>query len=102
SPKKLTGINSFFSALIYNEYRFKRRGEIDMKKAVFQLEPLTCPSCVKKIETAITKTDGVDEVKVLFNAGKVRTTLDKYVTDTENIVKVIEKLRYKVESKKVS
>src|SRR5699024_10960954 len=101
-PQKLTGINSFFSALIYNEDRFKRRGEIDMKKAVFQLEPLTCPSCVKKIETALTKTDGVDEVKVLFNAGKVRTTFAASVTEAAKVGKWIETLRYKVESKKVS
>lgn len=73
-----------------------------MKKAVFQLEPLTCPSCVKKIETALTKTEGVDDVKVLFNAGKVRTTFDQSVTEAENIGKVIEKLGYKVEGKKVS
>ena len=26
-----------------------------MAKAVFQLEPLTCPSCIKKIETTLIK-----------------------------------------------
>ncbi|MFB4473969.1 heavy-metal-associated domain-containing protein, partial [Oceanobacillus caeni] len=34
-----------------------------MKTIKFQLEPLTCPSCIKKIETKLGKMDGVEEAK---------------------------------------
>ncbi|MEH6907592.1 heavy-metal-associated domain-containing protein, partial [Neobacillus drentensis] len=37
-----------------------------MSKAVYQLESLTCPSCIKKIETTLNKTNGVESTKVLF------------------------------------
>lgn len=41
-----------------------------MKKAVYQLGTLTCPSCIKKIEMALESTEGVNLVKVLFNLEK--------------------------------
>ena len=47
-----------------------------MSKAVFQLEPLTCPSCIKKIETTLNKTTGVESAKVLFNSSKVKMEFD--------------------------
>jgi copper chaperone len=46
----------------------------------FQLEQLTCPSCVKKIEAALTKQEGVSEVKVLFTSSKVKVSHHDPVT----------------------
>lgn len=73
-----------------------------MKKAVYQLEPLTCPSCIKKIETAVGNTKGVELVKVLFNSGKVRTEYDDSLIDAEKIGKIIGELGYPVIKTKVS
>jgi len=73
-----------------------------MAKAEFQLEPLTCPTCVKKIETALTKTKGVDSVKVLFNSSKVKTEFDDAQTDAETLKHTIENLGYSVSSSKSS
>ncbi len=73
-----------------------------MKKAVFGLEPLGCPSCVKKIENTIGKMDGVKEVKVLFNSNKVRAQFDEDIVQAEQIHEVITKLGYPVLSQKVS
>lgn len=73
-----------------------------MTKAVFQLEPLTCPSCVKKIETALVKTAGVTEARVLFNSGKVKTVFDKSVIEAEGVSMIIQKLGYPVIKIKVS
>ena len=41
-----------------------------MKSATIQLEALTCPSCLQKIESAVKSVGGVvqDSVKVMFNA----------------------------------
>jgi len=73
-----------------------------MKKAVYQLEPLTCPSCIKKIETAVGKTEGVQLVKVLFNSGKVKAEFDASKVAAEQVAQVIEKLGYPVINTKVS
>lgn len=35
-----------------------------MKTVKFQMEALTCPSCIKKIEATLSKQDGVKEAKV--------------------------------------
>jgi len=67
-----------------------------MKKTVFQLEPLTCPSCVKKIENTLLKTKGVDSVKVLFNSSKVRVDFDDSQISTEQLRNIIIKLGYDV------
>lgn len=78
------------------------KGGINMTKAVYQLEPLTCPSCVKKIETALDKTNGVKLAKVLFNSGKVKTEFDDTLTNAEELANVIQKLGYPVIKTKVS
>lgn len=64
-----------------------------------QLETLTCPSCLQKIENAIKNLDGIDaeSIKALFNARKVRTNFDDDVISIEKIEKVIETLGYEVE-----
>ncbi|MFD1929574.1 heavy-metal-associated domain-containing protein [Sporosarcina siberiensis] len=73
-----------------------------MKKGVFSLEPLSCPTCIKKIESTLSKMDGVQEVKVLFNSNKVRTQFDEEVVSADKIQETIVKLGYPVVSQKVS
>jgi copper chaperone len=73
-----------------------------MTKAVFQLEPLTCPSCIKKIETTLNKTAGVDSAKVLFNSSKVKTEFDETQIEASQLEEKIKKLGYPVLSAKVS
>lgn len=67
-----------------------------MKRAVFQLEPLTCPSCIKKIESTLNKTSGIQSATVLFNSSKVRVEFDEQDISTEQISNVITKLGYEV------
>lgn len=67
-----------------------------MKTKSIQLEELTCPSCINKIEAAVSKIDGVSEVKVLFNSSKVKATFDEEVTNEEQIKKTITNLGYEV------
>ena len=73
-----------------------------MNKAVYQLEPLTCPSCIKKIETTLNKTDGIESAKVMFNSSKVKTEFDVSKIKAEKIQETIQKLGYPVLSAKVS
>lgn len=73
-----------------------------MKKAVFTMEPFTCPSCIKKIEGTLLKVDGVKQAKVLFNAGKVRIEFDSSVTNVDVLADVATRLGYPVLSIKTS
>ena len=67
-----------------------------MTKTTLELETLTCPSCLQKIENAVRGLTGVDKVKVMFNASKVKVEHDDQVSKNE-IKNSIEKLGYKVE-----
>ena len=41
-----------------------------MAKRTYQLETIACPSCAAKIENVLKKTNGVQEVEVLFNSSR--------------------------------
>lgn len=66
-----------------------------MKTVEIQLETLTCPSCVKKLEGALAKTEGVKDAKVMFYSSKVKATLDENTTEKQ-VVDVINKLGFEV------
>lgn len=71
-----------------------------MAKTTMQLEQLTCPTCVKKIEAALAKTDGIENSSVSFTTSKVRAEFDDSKVNTENIKGIIEKLGFDVLSVK--
>ncbi|MDR7855244.1 heavy-metal-associated domain-containing protein [Tissierella sp.] len=73
-----------------------------MTKAVFQLEQVTCPSCISKIETSLKKIAGVEDVEVLFNASRVRAQFDESQVRVEQLGQIIEKLGYPVLSIRAS
>lgn len=74
-----------------------------MQKAIIQLETLSCPSCLQKIDQAVKRLDGVEKesVKVMFNASKVKMNFDGEAITIENIEKAIEDLGYPVIKSKV-
>ena len=69
-----------------------------MQKATIQLETLTCPSCMQKIENGVKSLDGVskESIKVLFNSSKVRVEFDDEKVSIKDIEHVIDKLGYEV------
>lgn len=67
-----------------------------MKIAKFQLETLTCPSCITKIESVLSKEDGVEEAKVLFNSSKVKVNYDEEKVTSADLTALIKKLGYPV------
>jgi len=69
-----------------------------MQKATIQLETLTCPSCMQKIENGVKSLDGVDKkiIKVLFNSSKVRLEYDDEKVSIKDIENAIDKLGYEV------
>jgi copper chaperone len=71
-----------------------------MEKVMMKLGGLTCPSCLTKIQKSVKSVDGTADVKVLFNAGKVKFTLDPAKTSTDTVQKSIEKMGYAVQGVK--
>lgn len=74
-----------------------------MKKATIQLETLTCPSCLQKIDHAVRALEGVDKesVNVLFNASKVKLNFDEEKLSIDQIEKAITALGYEVKKSQV-
>lgn len=74
-----------------------------MQKATIQLETLTCPSCMQKIENAVKSIDGVDKenLSVLFNSSKVKVNFDDGKLSIKDIENAIDKLGYKVKKSQV-
>ncbi|AGA70101.1 copper chaperone [Desulfitobacterium dichloroeliminans LMG P-21439] len=74
-----------------------------MQKATIQLGPLTCPSCLQKIDNAVRSLEGVDKesVNVLFNSSKVKLNFDDGKISIKDIENAIDKLGYEVKKSQV-
>lgn len=74
-----------------------------MKKATIQLETLTCPSCMTKIEAALKGLDGVNKetLSVSFNTSKAKVDFDDSKVDIDAITKRITDLGYEVKKAQV-
>jgi len=67
-----------------------------MTTKTYQLETVTCPSCINKIEGMLKSTKGIEKSEVLFNSSRVRVSFDEAVVESETIKSKIDKLGYKV------
>ncbi len=54
-----------------------------------ELGGMTCPSCMDKIKTAVEHQAGVSDVKVLFNAGKLKAKVDTNQSSADDVKKVV-------------
>ena len=74
-----------------------------MKKATLQLETLTCPSCMTKIEAALKGLDGVnkDTLSVSFNTSKAKVDYDDSKLTIEDITRRVTDLGYEVKKAQV-
>lgn len=74
-----------------------------MQKATIQLEALTCPSCLQKIDKAVKSVDGVDKesVNVMFNASKVKFEFDGEKASIDKFENAITSLGYEVKKSQV-
>ncbi len=67
-----------------------------MTNKTYQLETVSCPSCIAKIQGMLKRTNGVQEAEVLFNSSRVKVAFDETVINSETIKASINKLGYKV------
>lgn len=71
------------------------------KRAILQLDTLTCPSCMTKIQSAVSKHPGTERVQVRFNASKIKIDFNERQTTADQLVEVVSKLGYTVKSVKI-
>lgn len=73
-----------------------------MRTAKFETEPFTCPSCISKIESVVSKKAGVESTQVMFNSNKVKVSFDESKVTADEIAESITKLGYPVLGQKVT
>lgn len=71
-----------------------------MTTKTYQLETVTCPSCIAKIEGMLKKLSGIHTSEVMFNSSKAKVSFNESITSSEVIKGSIEKLGYKVLAEK--
>lgn len=71
-----------------------------MQKVMMKLGGMTCPSCLTKIEKAVEDVDGTDQIKVLFNAGKLKFMMNTDKANVDDVKTAIEKMGYEVKDVK--
>lgn len=67
-----------------------------MTNKIYQLETISCPSCIAKIDGMLKKTEGIFSSEVLFNTSRVKVSFDETRITSEEIRNRIGKLGYKV------
>lgn len=65
-----------------------------MKKTILRSQELTCPSCVAKIEKALTAVPGVEAAKVFFNTGRIEVQHDPALAEDEKLVQAVRSVGY--------
>jgi len=63
-------------------------------KTILRSQELTCPSCVAKIEKALTALNGVEKAQVHFNTGRIEVDFDPALINTDSMVKAVKAVGY--------
>jgi len=63
-------------------------------KTILRSEDLSCPSCIAKIEKALSSTEGVESARVHFNTGRIEIEYDAEVVDSVKLIDVVRSTGY--------
>jgi copper chaperone CopZ len=63
-------------------------------KTILRSKELTCPSCIAKIEKAVTSLNGISQVKVFFNTGRIEVQHDPDLVQGKDLEKAIQAVGY--------
>ncbi|MDQ7082338.1 MAG: cation transporter [Aquificota bacterium] len=69
---------------------------LTLMKRSFRVEGMTCVNCARTIEIALKRKEGVKDVEVSFELGRVKVDFDRSRLSEEDIVRTIESLGYRV------
>ena len=70
-------------------------GSQNIVKSMLRAEGFSCPSCVAKIEKAVGRLDGVEDVKVHFASSRIEVDHDPEVVSVDDVVAAVAKVGYK-------
>ncbi|HBY89701.1 MAG TPA: heavy metal-binding protein [Aerococcaceae bacterium] len=65
-----------------------------MMTITFQLEKLTCPSCMQKIIDNVNELTEIETIKILFDRSKARVVFEDNKISEEEILHKIEEIGY--------
>lgn len=60
-------------------------------------QELSCPTCVSKIETMLTGTEGVRDATVYFNTGRIEVEHDAHAVTETDLVEIVQQAGYDAE-----
>ncbi|PKO09169.1 MAG: heavy metal transport/detoxification protein [Chloroflexi bacterium HGW-Chloroflexi-2] len=63
-------------------------------KTILRSKELTCPSCIAKIEKALTKIEGVETAKVFFSTGRIEVEHNADLVQGKDLEKAIQAVGY--------
>jgi copper chaperone CopZ len=63
-------------------------------KTILRSKELTCPSCIAKIEKALTKIEGVETAKVFFSTGRIEVEHNADLVHGKDLEKAIQAVGY--------
>lgn len=63
-------------------------------KTILRSKELTCPSCIAKIEKALTKVEGVESAKVFFSTGRIEVEHNSDLVQGKDLEKAIQAVGY--------
>ena len=69
-------------------------GSQNIVKSMLRAEGFSCPSCVAKIEKAVGRLDGVEDVKVHFASSRIEVDHDPEVVSVDDVVAAVAKVGY--------
>ena len=63
-------------------------------RTVLRSDDLTCPSCIRKIETALDRREGVSRSKVHFSTGRIEVHHDPALVNADELADVVRGVGY--------
>ncbi len=64
-------------------------------KTLLRSRDFSCPSCVSKIETALTDLPGVQAAKVHFNTGRIEVQHDPEIVTEQDLIRSVASMGYR-------
>src|SRR4030067_1620524 len=71
--------------------------KMEFKRITLPVEGMTCASCIARIEKALSKVDGIEDVNVNFATEKASFGFDPEKADIKKILSVVEDAGYKID-----
>src|SRR3990172_10195646 len=71
--------------------------KIEFKKITLPVEGMTCASCVVRVEKALSKVEGINDVSVNFAKEKASFVFDPDIVDVKSISSAVEDAGYKID-----